>query len=95
MNLFKQCTYFLAGLALLEMTFSTAIAKADDRNITPEEMEKIVQTLKSIDCTTYGEAEYETTKNQFEIDNVVCNGGQTYEIYLDQNYRVIKKELDN
>ena len=95
MNLFKQCTYFLAGLALLEMTFSTAIAKADDRNITPEEREKIVQTLKSIDCTSFGEAEYETTKNQFEIDNVVCASGQKYEIYLDQNYRVLKKELND
>jgi hypothetical protein len=95
MNLIKQSVYFLTGFVLLEIIFFPAIAKANDRDITDQEREKIVQTLKSIDCNAFGEADYEIDQQRFEIDNVVCANGQKYEIYLDQNYRIIKKELEN
>jgi hypothetical protein len=95
MNLIKQFTYFLTGLVLLEMIGFPAIAEANDRDITAQERDKIVQTLKSIDCSTFENADYEIDQQRFEIDNVLCANGQKYEIYLDQNYRIIKKELEN
>jgi len=95
MNFSKHFTYYLAGLVLMEVTFFPAIAQANDRDVSPEEREKIVQTLKSIDCQGFDDAEYYSDKQRFEIDQVVCADGRKYEIYLDQNYRVIKKELDD
>jgi hypothetical protein len=95
MNFMKKFTFCCAGLVLLEMMFSPVIVKANDRNITLKEREKILQTLNAIGCSTFTEAEHEIDKKRFEIDNVVCANGQIYEIYLDQNYQLIKKELND
>ena len=76
MNFIKQFTYCCAGLVLLEMTFSPAIVKANDRKITDQEREKIVQALNTIGCSTFTKAEYEIDKKRFEIDNVVCANGE-------------------
>ncbi|MFM1843140.1 MAG: hypothetical protein RLZZ490_1882 [Cyanobacteriota bacterium] len=95
MNFSKRFTYYLTGLILIETTCFPAIAQANERDVSPEEREKIVQTLKSIDCQGFDNAEYYTDKQRFEIDQVVCADGRKYEIYLDQSYRIIKKELDD
>ena len=95
MNFIKQFTFCCAGLVLLEMTFSPAIVKANDRKITDQEREKIVQALNTIGCSTFKKAEFAIDKKRFEIDNVVCANGEIYEIYLDQNYQLIKKELND
>ena len=95
MNFIKKFTFCCAGLVLLEMTFSSAIVKANDRKITDQEREKIVQALNTIGCSTFKEAEFAIDKKRFEIDDVVCADGQIYEIYLSKDYQVIKKELND
>ena len=95
MNFIKKFTFCCAGLVLLEMTFSSAIVKANDRKITDQEREKIVQALNTIGCSTFKEAEFAIDKKHFEIDDVVCADGQIYEIYLSKDYQVIKKELND
>jgi uncharacterized protein YycO len=95
MNLIKQLSYLLIGAVMAEMTLTTAIAKADDRDITSQERQKIVQVLNSIGCNSFDDAEYEIDKRRFEIDDAICADGREYEIYLDQSYQVIKKELDD
>lgn len=95
MNLIKQLTYLLTGMVMLEMTLTTAIARADDRNVTIQERQSILQVLSSMGCTSFDDVEYKIDKRRFEIDDAICDNGQKYEIYLNQNYQVIKKELDD
>ncbi|WP_228017094.1 MULTISPECIES: PepSY domain-containing protein [unclassified Synechocystis] len=95
MNAIKQISYFLAGVVLMEMTLTAAIARADDRDVTAQERQRIVQVLNAMGCNSFDDAEYEIDKKRFEIDDAVCADGREYEIYLDTNYRVIKKELDD
>ncbi len=96
MNLIKQLSYLLAGAVMLEMALTAAIAKADnDRDATPQERERIMQALNAMGCTSFKYADFEIDKGRFEIDDVICEGGRVYEVYLDQNYRVIKKELND
>ncbi|MEY2984774.1 MAG: hypothetical protein RLZZ568_1391 [Cyanobacteriota bacterium] len=79
----------------METTVSTLSANANDRDVSWAEREKIAQTLQSIGCNRFGDAEYYPDKKRFEVDDVVCENGQKYEIYLDQSYRVMKKELED
>lgn len=95
MNLIKQLSYLLMGAVMAEMILTTAIAKADDRDVTAQERQRIVQVLNSMGCTSFDDAEYEIDKRRFEIDDAICADRREYEIYLDQSYQVIKKELDD
>lgn len=95
MYLIRQLTYLLAGAVILEMALTTAIAKADDRDVTSQERQRIVPVLNGMGCTSFDDADFEIDKRRFEIDDAICGDGQEYEIYLDQNYRLIKKELDD
>ncbi|MBE9203158.1 PepSY domain-containing protein [Synechocystis salina LEGE 06099] len=95
MDTIKQISYFLAGVVLMEMTLTAAIAKADDRDVTAQERQRIVQVLNAMGCYSFDDAEYEIDKRRFEIDDVVCADGREYEIYLDTSYRVIKTELED
>jgi hypothetical protein len=95
MNTIKQISYFMAGVVLMEMTLTAAIAKADDRDVTAQERQRIVQALNAMGCNSFDDADYEMDKKRFEIDDAICADGREYEIYLDSNYQLIKKELED
>lgn len=95
MDTIKQISYFLAGVVLMEMTLTAAIARADDRDVTAQERQRIVQALNALGCSSFDDAEYEIDKRRFEIDDAICADGRKYEIYLDANYQLIKKELED
>lgn len=68
-----------------------SIANAGDRNLTPEELEKVGAALKTIGCDTITESEVDD--NEFEVE-VTCEDGKRYEVDLDMNYKVLRKKLD-
>lgn len=63
-----------------------------DRDATPEERAKVVEALTAVGCPNVGEVEVEG--NYFEADDVICDDGKKYEIYLDKDLKIIKKKLD-
>lgn len=63
-----------------------------DRDATPEERAKVVEALTALGCPNVGEVEVEG--NYFEADDVICDDGKKYEIYLNKDLEVIKKKLD-
>ncbi|AIE73586.1 MULTISPECIES: PepSY domain-containing protein [unclassified Synechocystis] len=95
MDLIRQFSYFLVGIVLMEMTFTAAIARGNDRDVTPQEQQRIVQTLNAMGCRSFDDAEYDIDKRRFEIDDAVCADGREYEIYLNSDYQVIKKEPED
>ena len=58
----------------------------------PEDTARVIEALTAVGCPNVGEVEVEG--NYFEADDVICNDGKKYEIYLDQNMKIIKKKLD-
>ena len=83
-------------LLILALTFIGVVFTQNalaDRDATAEETARVVETLTTVGCPNVGEVEVEG--NYFEADDVICDDGKKYEIYLDQNMKFIKKKLDD
>jgi hypothetical protein len=64
-----------------------------DRDATPKERAKVVEALTAVGCPNVGEVEVEG--NYFEADDVICDDGKEYEFYLDKEFNITKKKLDD
>ncbi|MCK5391061.1 MAG: PepSY domain-containing protein [Deltaproteobacteria bacterium] len=64
-----------------------------DRNATPQERAKVVEALSAQGCPNVGEVELDG--KYFEAEDVICDDGLKYEIFLDQEMNIIKKKLDD
>ncbi len=83
---------FLTITMLFSATLFANNALAD-RDATPEERAKVVEALTAAGCPNVGEVELDG--NYFEAEDVICDDGKKYEIYLDQDMKIIKKKLDD
>lgn len=63
-----------------------------DRDATPEERTKVIEALTAVGCPNIGDVEVEG--NYFEAEDVICDDGKEYEIYLDKEMNITKKKLD-
>jgi len=65
-----------------------------DREPTAEEKAAVEAALKKDGCTG-GSIEVEDDDKGFEVKDVTCDDGKSYEFELDANYMVTKKEVDD
>ncbi|NJO96664.1 MAG: hypothetical protein HC764_12080 [Pleurocapsa sp. CRU_1_2] len=90
----KNISRFIVGLVLISascLISQTAYADAD-RDATPEEKAKVVETLKQNDCPVVEDVDY-IQGIGFEAD-VKCNDGKEYDIFLDDNFSITSKRED-
>ncbi len=91
----KNISRFTVGLVMISAAFlvsETAYADAD-RDATPEEKAKVVETLMQNDCTAVEDVDYIQGMG-FEAEDVKCNDGKTYDVFLDDNFNITSKRED-
>ncbi|MHA1517469.1 MAG: PepSY domain-containing protein [Alphaproteobacteria bacterium] len=76
--------------AAFALTFAMATsAFADDRALTEQEIEGVQKAIQAMGCTV-ADSEIEAEKSGYEAEDVICDRKQ-YEVYLDKDFKVIKK----
>ena len=63
-----------------------------DRPVTDEERTKLVSAVAAEGCSG-GKMEFDDGK--YEVYDVKCSDGKTYDLKFDAAFRLIKKELEN
>lgn len=87
--------FAVSSLTLLLLTVSTLAVRADDdRDVTPQEKAQIEQVLRAMGCNFYDDADFERDRQRYDLNNVICNDGKKYDMYLDQGFKVIYKRED-
>ena len=94
----KNISKFAFGLVLISAPFlvlESAYA-VDDRDATPEERTKVAEVLQQDDCMIVDDIDYIPSLG-FKADDVQCDDGKEYDIYLDENFNIASKqeELDD
>ena len=86
---------FTVGLAVvLSPFFMTEFAHADsDRDATPEERARVVEILQQQGCTVVEDVDYIEGVG-FEAEDVICNDGKEYDIFLDENLNIVSQQED-
>ncbi len=86
----------LASASLLSFNYRVeSVQSDDDRNATPEEVAKIQQVLATQGCSLVDDVDFQLTSNLYEVDDVICQDGKSYEMYLDQNFKVVFQRQDD
>ena len=80
---------FAATLALALVTASSAYAM--DEALTEQQIEGVQKTIKGMGCTVE-DTEIEMEKDGYEVDNVICKDDKQFEVDLDKDFKVTKKE---
>jgi hypothetical protein len=70
------------------------VAVAGDRPVTDAERTKLVAALSEQGCSE-GKMEFDIDDNHFEVDDVRCNDGRSYDLKFDTAFKLIRKELDD
>jgi hypothetical protein len=81
----------LAPVLALSIGLASGAALAD-RPVTDQERTQLVAALQAEGCTG-GSMEFDDGK--FEVDDVRCADGKTYDFDFDTSFKVVKKELDD
>jgi hypothetical protein len=84
------------GLVLISAPFlvlKTAHAEDTERDVTPEEKAKVMETLKQNDCTVVDDVDY-VKGTGFKAENVQCNDGKEYDVFLDDNFSITSRRED-
>jgi hypothetical protein len=92
----KLISKFTIGLVVISAPFlglKTAYAQDVERDVTPEEKAQIMETLKQNDCTVVGDVDY-VQGTGFEAEDVQCNDGKEYDVFLDDNFSITSKRED-
>ena len=91
----KNISKFAVGLVLISAPFlvlESAYA-VDDRDATPEERSKVMEVLQQDGCTDVDDIDYIPSLG-FEAEDVQCNDGKEYDVYLDDNFNITSKRED-
>jgi hypothetical protein len=92
----KFISKFTIGLVLISAPFlvlKTAYAEDIERDATPEEQAKVMETLQQNDCTVVEDVDY-VQGNGFKAENVQCNDGKKYDVFLDDNFSITSRQED-
>lgn len=96
MKILKNISKITIGLVVISAPFlvlKTAYAEDVERDVTPEEQAKVVETLEQNDCTVVGDVDY-VQGTGFEAEDVKCNDGKEYDVFLDDNFSITSKRED-
>jgi len=80
---------FAATLALALVTAASAYAM--DEALTEQQIEGVQKTIKGMGCTVE-DTEIEMEKDGYEVDAVICKDDKQFEVDLDKDFKVTKKE---
>ena len=80
---------FAATLALALVTAASAYAM--DEALTEQQIEGVQKTIKGMGCTVE-DTEIEMEKDGYEVDAVICKDDKKFEVDLDKDFKVTKKE---
>ena len=91
----KNISIFTVGLILISAPFLVLeSARADDdRDATPEEEAQVMEVLQQDDCTVVDDVDYVQDVG-FKADDVQCNDGKEYDVYLDEDFNIISRQED-
>lgn len=73
--------------------FASAPAKADDRALTEKEIEGVQAAIKAMGCTV-ADTDIEAEGKWYEADDVICDRVK-YEVYLDNDFKILNKVKDD
>jgi Peptidase propeptide and YPEB domain len=79
-------------LILLSVLMLGACDKFSSEPASLDEITKVVDALRAAGCT--GLKELEVERDGFEVDGVVCNDGNVYDIKLDKAFNIVSKRRD-
>lgn len=84
---------FFLAVSLLVATTTTALA---DRPPNAEERKAIEDVLTTAGYTSWEEIEFDDDDDDrvWEVDDAIGPDGKEYDLKLDTDYKIIKKELD-
>ncbi|PSF37736.1 hypothetical protein C7H19_09315 [Aphanothece hegewaldii CCALA 016] len=85
---------YLSVSFLLLMSWSSVAYGAVDRDATPEEIAKVDNALKEAGCSSFDDVDFYYSLNLFKADDVMCNDGKKYDVYLDKNFKIVSKRED-
>ena len=80
---------FAATLALALVTAASAYAM--DEALTEQQIEGVQKTIKGMGCTVE-DAMIEMEKDGYSVDAVICKDDKQFEVDLDKDFKVTKKE---
>ncbi|MEM7400100.1 MAG: PepSY domain-containing protein [Pseudomonadota bacterium] len=81
--------------AAMAISFASATAAfADDRALTEAEIEGVQKAVQAAGCTV-ADREIEAEKNGYEAEDAICEDRKQYDIYLDKDFNIIKKVLED
>ena len=80
---------FAATLALALVTAASAYAM--DEALTEQQIEGVQKTIKGMGCTVE-DTEIAMEKDGYEVDAVICKDDKQFEVDLDKDFKVTKKE---
>jgi hypothetical protein len=83
----------MRGLFLVSGAFLLLVAAPAwaGRPVTADERAKLLPAIAAEGCS--GKLEFDDGK--YEVDDAMCNDGQTYELKFDAGFRLLKKELED
>ena len=80
---------FAATLALALVTAASAYAM--DEALTEQQIEGVQKTIKGMGCTVE-DTKIKMEKDGYEVDDVICKDDKQFEVDLDKDFKVTKKE---
>lgn len=84
----------LSAVLGLSVAAPVALAHADDRPVTPEEMRQIADTLRREGFTRWDEVEFDD--GHFEVDNALGADGRKYDLKLSSvDFSILSRKLDD
>lgn len=86
----KSFAMFVAASALFLLPVS---AMAEDRAPTADEKAKVEEALKADGFTSWGKIELDDGK-KWEVDDAKHSDGKEYDVDLDLNYKILKRDPD-
>lgn len=91
----KNLLRFPTALILVPTPFAIQKTAHVDINLDAilEEKTKVVETLKQDDCTVVENVDY-VPKIGFEAEDIKCNDGQEYDVFLDNNFNLTFRRED-
>jgi hypothetical protein len=73
------------------LTLAAAVpAYAMDEALTEEQIEGVQTTIRGMDCTVE-DTDIEMENGGYEADDVICKNDKKFDVYLDKDFKVIKK----